>query len=74
MAAAQLCGHQEIETLRFHAGANFFNTMGDVDILHVCHNGSAKQSPEQARRALRVKPFSIFNPMHHHRSRQGMTK
>jgi hypothetical protein len=34
MAAAQLCGHQDIETLRFHAGANFFNTMGEVDILH----------------------------------------
>jgi hypothetical protein len=36
MAAAQLCGHQDIETLRFHAGANFFNTMGEVDILHGC--------------------------------------
>src|SRR5205814_4138740 len=33
-AAAQLCGHQDIETLRFHAGANFFNTMDEVDILH----------------------------------------
>jgi hypothetical protein len=34
MAAAQLCGHQDVETLRFHAGANFFNTVGEVDILH----------------------------------------